>query len=104
MHAKMAGLECEELTQKINTKKRQKEGEPTVSVAGVQWMTGPVGHVTMDAHDAEVDAKRQKKADAAAKKSQVEVDRQNRHGEIASGALQVTYSGTLGPMKGGQFT
>jgi hypothetical protein len=99
MHATMAGLECEELTQKISTKKRRKEAEPTVSVAGVRWMTGPVGRATMDAHDAEVDAKRQKKADAAAKKSQVEVDRQKRHGEIASGALQVASSGALAPQK-----
>ena len=62
MHATMAVLECKELTQKINMKKRHKEAEPTVSIAGVQWMTGPVGHVTMDAHDVEVDVKSQKKA------------------------------------------
>jgi len=99
MHATMAGLECEELTQKINVKKRKKEAEPTVPVAGVRWMTGPIGRTTMDAHDAEVDAKKQKKADTAAKKSQVEVDCQKRRGEIASGALQVTYSGALGPKK-----
>ena len=99
MHATMAALECEELTQKINTKKRRKEAESTVSVAGVRWMTGPVGRATMDAHDAEVEAKRQKQADAAAKKSQVEVDRQKRRGEIASGALQVVYSGALGSKK-----
>ena len=63
MHATMAVLECKELTQKINMKKRHKEAEPTVSIAGVQWMTGPVGHVTMDAHDVEVDVKSQKKAE-----------------------------------------
>ena len=57
MHATMAALECEELTQKINTKKRRKEAEPTVSIAGVRWMTGPVGRATMDAHDVEVEAK-----------------------------------------------
>ena len=99
MHATMAALECEEMTQKINTKKRRKEVEPTVSVAGVRWMTGPVGRATMDAHDTEVEAKRQKKADTAAKKLQVEVDRQKRRGEIASGALQVLYSGALGSKK-----
>jgi DNA-binding protein YbaB len=44
-------------------------------------------------------AKRQNKADAAMKKSQVEVDHQKRRGEIASGALQVTYSGALGSKK-----
>jgi len=57
MHATMAGLECEELNKKINTKERRKEAEPTVSVAGVWWMTGPVGRATMDAHNAEVKAK-----------------------------------------------
>ena len=77
IHATMVALECEELTQKINTKKRRKEAEPTISVAGVRWRTGPIGCAMMDAHDAEVEAKRQKKVDAATKKSQIEVDRQS---------------------------
>jgi hypothetical protein len=99
----MAGLECEELTQKISTKKRRKEAEQTVSVAGVRWMQGLLAvrrwtH-TMQRSMRRDDAKRQKKADAAAKKSQVEVDRQKRHGEIASGALQVASSGALAPQK-----
>ena len=97
MNATMAGLECEELMAKAHAKSKKKEQQPTVAVAGVRWLTGPSGREIMDAHDVEVEARKQKEAEKIARKSQVEVDRQTRRGDIASGTVQVTYGGALGP-------
>ena len=44
----------------------------------------------------QIEAKNQANAAKAARKLQVEADRQTRRGNIASGVLQVTYSGALG--------
>jgi hypothetical protein len=73
MHAKMP--QVGEMALKMNWKKKRKDELPTMAVPEVCWLTGQKGKEQWDAVKTRNEAKRQKKADADARKEQAQQDR-----------------------------
>jgi hypothetical protein len=68
MHAMMARLEVDEMVMKLNSRNKKFKKLPTMSVPDVWWLTGPKGREQWKHMENEQEAKRQKKAEVAARK------------------------------------
>jgi hypothetical protein len=99
MHATIAHLEVDEMVMKLNMRNKKFEELLTMSLPDVRWLTGPNGKERWNQLGIKQEAKRQKKAEAAAQKEQAEVDKQRRWQDIMLGQKEVVFSGGLSSKK-----